>query len=287
MKNILTNIDFIAIIQAFLIFIALFIKKQNKHANRILAVVILFLGIDLFEKYCVLKGYIINFPYYPWGSIHDVYFYTPALYIYTRLITGTDEKFKSINLLHFIPLIIVFLINSMYYYSIDYHNTELVKGLIFSHTISFENIIFRIIEISYFLFYILLALLMINNYSIKIKDFYSNTGKINLLWLRFFLIFQVIIQISLNIAYFTYNPEHKINWFHIIASFLGLLILFMISIFSIIHPEILDRKEFLKIETEENDASYRKFRMGETKEKKYAEMITRLMEKEKPYLNEL
>ena len=127
---------------------------------------------------------------------------------------------------------------------------------------------------------------MKNNYSLKINNFYSNTSKINLFWLRLLLIFLVIIEISLNIAFFTYNPEQKINWFHIIASFFGLMILFMISIFSIIQPEILNRRGFLKIEKEQSDVSYRKFRMGEAKEKKYARMITQLMEKEKPYLNE-
>ena len=102
-KEIITYIFAIGAAQAIFLFFILWKKKENKFANKFLAVAMLTFAIDLLAGVSFLSGYIKNMPWVLGLNNSFPYLYGPLIYLYVVFLIHKKEKFELKNLVHFIP----------------------------------------------------------------------------------------------------------------------------------------------------------------------------------------
>jgi hypothetical protein len=102
----------LAALQGVLLSVALFTKKHNHTANLILAMATLALSIELATVVYYNSGWYRIYPHlmglsYPFPAL-----YGPLFFLYAQLISKKKEHLRSIDLLHFTPVLIVYCITA-------------------------------------------------------------------------------------------------------------------------------------------------------------------------------
>ena len=161
---------------------AMLIGKKNKHeADWILALWLFFMGVHLsFYYFSVTKQFFL-IPLLMGMEIPFPLIHGPFLYLYTSALTyqASDRKFRF---LHFLPFALAYIPllpfifspaeSKLYVYS---H-----KGQGYEWYLLTLNLSFIVSGIAY----VLLSLRKLNRHRKNISDQFSNTEKINLIWLR-------------------------------------------------------------------------------------------------------
>jgi AraC-like DNA-binding protein len=256
--------------QGFLLSLVLFtLKRGNKQANRIMAVIILLFTIMILPH---TKIEMHNQDTEDlWGQyfIHMLFFIIPPLiYYYVKSLTNISFSVTYKNLIHLLPfsfflavLILLRLLNAP-------DNLLQIMGIIMTVIIA--------LQLPLYLFYSI-RLLSVHRANIKLS--YSYLEKVNLNWLRFLLLGQIIIwPLFLLAEIINFQPRNYI-WI-----FLALFI-YLMGYFGLIQPEIF--VGIISNEVKELDNIKRKYaKSALTSEMadEYYCRLTKLMKDNKPYL---
>ena len=123
--------------------------------------------------------------------MNTAYALGPMIYLYVKSITTSNFKFKKVYWWHF-SLAIVFVVYRFSIYSYDllqpgFHETQ--NGYLKIH-LDEEYIqkISRFIETPFMLLYLAFTFQLFYNYRKKIKQYFSNTYKLELNWILSFLV---------------------------------------------------------------------------------------------------
>ena len=174
--------------------VVLLVGKQNKTpADRILIVWLFAMAFHLLLFYLFITGQIYKYPallgHLPYPLIHG-----PFLFIYTAELTRQQPKKRIIWLLHFLPVIIIYLA-LIHFFSL----TPAEKINVYRNNgAGYE----RISRICFFaiiisgIAYITASLFLLRRYKKLIKDEFSNIEKINLAWLRYLIYGLAVIWIG-------------------------------------------------------------------------------------------
>lgn len=192
----------------------LLITKQNKTgADKILFVWFIIVGLHLFLFYIYDNGYYKSFPYLLGVDIPLPLIHGPMLYMYTASITNQSKKW-IINILHFIPVILLYIFLIDFYFSSEelkiytYDNDG--KG--FEPLMQSISMLINLSGIIYFI----LSLSILRNHKKNISDYFSFSERINLNWLR-----NLIFGIGF-IWLFVFFADDKLTY--------GVIVLFVIFI---------------------------------------------------------
>ena len=199
----------------FFVLILLALRKTQAKANKFLTVFMLIIFLQYFFSSAerllyanvAILGYYLLIPLMLCNA--------PLLYFYIKGLTAESYKFKPIMFLHFVPAIVVLIINLLSFGNVPYSDKNLIITQQFSgQEISFPLLVYlRTYKVAQMLYnlqvvvYSIMMILLLFRHSINIKNFFSYKKNISLNWLKIFVILFVVITF---IDVFLYNiiPEN-------------------------------------------------------------------------------
>lgn len=282
MLEIIRTICLAGIIQGVLLFFVIILKKNNRQANRFLALYIIFLELDGVELYFASSGHIITASPYQLSIVPYSFIFGPSMYFYCVLLTAQVDTFSKKYLLLYMPFVIALVINIILFLS--FKTTDLPRAVIYANMIiNGGGLIFEII------LYVL-SLLMIQKYIGRLKEYFSAIDALKLSLFRAALVILILVVIfifiSLNLGGHV-RHEYKIP--DVIAIITTLVLIFAIAFFTMIRPEIFNRIQLVENAVPLEDTScpkYEKLRLPAQKEEYYVNKLQVYMEEKKPYLSE-
>ena len=174
-------------IQAFFLAILLFSKKNKNQADIFLTLWFFVVGLALADNYLRNTGFVFENPHFL-GLTYCIPMITgPFIFMYTLLLINRSDKIKYIHILHAFPFLIF-----ICYLLLNYYFLSAPEKLEYFHQMSDEPV-FMIYAAEFFLVfsgpaYNVMALFLLRKHSKNLKNNFSYTEKINLIWLRFILI---------------------------------------------------------------------------------------------------
>jgi AraC-like DNA-binding protein len=273
-----------------LLTISLFNKKENIAANRMLGITLLAYSLDIFYAlYTVAKLY-LKYPGFIGTSGLLPFIYSPALYLYTHLISENKKHFNLKYLYHFLPAVLMLF-------------SGLVLFFIFSEEVRLSLmdpylkkstfiIIMRTIIPFYGITYLLFSLSEIKKYHHRLKENFSNIEKLKLDWLIYLIVgialvwlLELVQIILIDIIGKPENIAYK--YIYVAVS----ILIYLITYKSLNRPEIFAGVELKEKEFDEEPSvkkigapPYIKSGLTEIKARRIIERLLIIMENEKPYL---
>jgi AraC-like DNA-binding protein len=176
---------FAGVILTFFLAFVLLGKKQKSESDFVLFFWLTAIGIHLLLFYLTFSKQIFSSPHLlgiilPFPLLHG-----PFVYLYTSALTGNRLRWKE-TIAHFIPALGITLAASGFY-TLSGDEKLMVyagKGEGFGVLLFINTLLFRISGIVY----VLLSLWQLRKFGKRISDEFSNTGKINLYWLRYLIL---------------------------------------------------------------------------------------------------
>ncbi|MBA4407133.1 hypothetical protein C0389_07660 [bacterium] len=286
MPNTLTFILLFGALQGLLLAVTLFFKKQNQHANRTLAVAILCLSLDLLSVYSTMMGLYKENPSI-FGATHAFPFiYGPIFYLYTKILSGNEKKFRLKYLIHLIPFVMAHLYVSPFY--LLSHQEKLVRINQYLTEIQTDMLVIGILKPIHGLVYTALSLNLLEGFSKKIKRGFSNIDKINLDWLKYLIVSTTVVWIVVIISFMNFFITESAAIFDPIIYLSMSVLIYAIGYGALNQPEVFTQTEFIdetKAELELAKEKYEKSTLNETDIQKIKTELLKLMNSKKLFLN--
>jgi len=291
MIDLFPNIFMLAIIQGVLLSIFLVVKKNNQHANRVLAVAIFILSLDLLSTYFFFTKLYLYFPIIFGANFAFPFIYGPVFYIYTKILISNEKKFSAKDLLHFIPFVLVHLYVSPFY--LLSHQEKLARIDQFINQVQVDLVFIGFFKPIHGILYTILSLRLINKFNKKIQETFSNIEKKKLDWLEYLITATMVVWIIVAALVFVgiiFNPDY--GAFDFVIYFSISLFIYAIGYGALNQPEVFgSHAEEIIFSPKENLQSPAKYEKSSLTEKDIEQIRTKLLEQmknEKLYLsNEL
>lgn len=280
-SNIISYVFIIGAAQGFLLSVFLLKKKENQTANRLLGILMIIFAVDLLNGAAFLTGLIKYFPWAMGFSNTFPYLYGPMIFLYVKILTEGDSKFRTSFWLHFTPFVLVQIYGLLFFYFegpeyqlslLDFEKAPPWHVQLVGNIIPFHGVT-----------YVVLTIVESYRYNRKIKQSFSNIEKINLAWIRHFVAGTVVVWIIVLLAYmlnFVYGEQFQANiLIYISISFL----LYSLGIKSLQQPQV--SFEVIEENGDKKPPQYKKSGLDESIAEEILISLKKLIEEEKPYLN--
>jgi AraC-like DNA-binding protein len=274
--NSLHTVLMLGSLQGFILaLILVFKKKGNKTANRFLAIILFYLS------FAIIFHSLSHARVLPFLEIHTIIlgitfvFIIPLLYFYVKALTSYRFLFKKKDGIHFLPFVFCLLLSLLFLLS--------EHGLIhlFSMGKDMLHNIISIISFIVFAFYILLANIKLFHHTKTINNNFSNVDRINLFWLRLFLLlltFLLIFAVVFDLIF------HLRNWDIIWLA--CTIIIYIISYFGLAQPAIFTVPVVdVGLSMRNKSKKYKKSSLDEEKAQKHLMKLKSEMQLRKSYLD--
>ncbi len=213
----------------------LFFDKTNKKANFYLAFLVLICVGSLFHNFLIESEI--------YAQKNELYFLPvifslgigPFLFLYVRTLLNNTKINTSKLFLHLLPLLIQFVV-----YLVCFVQKTADKYNIYSKI--YEPLINPIQNIAVYFsvaFYVYLSFIEIKKYKQLLNNFYSNSDRIAMLWLKKILyVFMGYYMLSIFFLIISYSFKSNTNYFP--SDFIRYVIIFIIAIFAIKQNSLID-----------------------------------------------
>src|SRR5688572_24909019 len=168
-------------------------KKHKSAADRLLIVWLIVIAFHLLLFYLFITGKIYDYPalmgHLPYPLLHG-----PFLFLYTLALTRQQAKFKMVWLIHFIPVLILYLFFIPFFSlpAAEKINVFRNKGAGYETLMTVCLISIIISGIAY----IIASLVLLRRYRKSIENEFSDIEKIKLAWLRYLIYGLAVIWIA-------------------------------------------------------------------------------------------
>ncbi len=292
--------------------IQLFLRPENRRANRLLAVLLGIFALNLFELFLEEMGYYRQFPHMLWSFTSAPFLYGPLIFLYAGTLTGRFSRFKPIYLLNFIPFFLHFATILPFYlktgdFKIAAYDHYLVSGF----PTHFKPLFTYSLKLLHYALYLGLTLQLIARYRREMEEQYSELERLDLGWLKLLAIVN-LAMIGIFLATVTghgleiITMTHGITrisylWDTALIYIVGILAMRQAPIFNdyrrIIEPATTGRDESTPLPdpplashdspltTHEPKVKYEKSRLDDHIADAYLAELTTHMRTAKPYLN--
>jgi len=184
---------------AFFLEFVLISKKGKSTADKILSVWMFVLGTHLLLYYSDYSGLVLKYHFLEGVSTPFPLLHGPLLYLYAKALTNSENRLGSLELLHFLPALIVVVRMIPFFLLSGNDKMEFVENL--AHE---GSLFMTIVLISFMvsgLVYITLSLLLLRRHRKFLVLNYSNTDRIDLNWLRYLIIGMIVIYSIVTIGH--------------------------------------------------------------------------------------
>lgn len=302
-ETIINTIFYIGCIQGIILTIFLFNVKTNIISNRLLGILTFLWAVILLVFALQSYGLYRHFPHLLKIFFPLLFAWFPLFYLSVKYLITSHYKFVKVDLLHFIPMSIIILLNFGFYFKSGSEKLDIVnssEGYYFIvDTIGEEMLSIQGIVYSIF------TLIILSNYMQKVVEFHSNISLTILKGIKAGIILSLIAWVIgiLGTIIERAQIDIGIDLFLFVYLFF-VAIIYIISIIAIRSPEVYklkgeDLSDLLmpsKLEKSANDLivqkninqDIKKDGLGFKEEAFETELNDRLlefMEKSKPYLN--
>ena len=256
-------------------------KKRKSLSDKILIAWLFTLGIHLLLFYLRYSEKIYKYPILLGWDIPLPLLHGPFLFLYVMALTNQLPKRKHTLYIHSIPILFSY-ISLIPFYSLSASERVEVfknegKGFELLMIILFIAII--VSSITYFTF----SILFLRKYKNKIESIFSNTEKINLIWLRY-LIYGMV---SIYLISFFFGEVYIYSALTIFVLIIGYYGIRQVGVFSdkIIEPiqEITPSKNAATEKLDEKEKKYTKSGLSKVQSEKIYQQLTQIMQNEKIY----
>ena len=297
--DIITVILLLASAQGFFLALIIFRKHGKLFANRFLGLLLVIYSLVVLNLFFSDIGYYKIFPILIPVTTAFPLLLGPLHFMYVKYLTKNQQKMDTVDFLHFLPFLAVFL-----YFVVSYHSQSQIKSsLFYSDPEDYPTVfmIFNWLLIVQAFIYIVVSLSIIKKYSHYYKDTFSSMEQIRLDWIRnitylvaagliIFTIENLFLQLGVNISnYFT------------ISSIIVAVYIYTIGYTGFAKSEIFEQPEmarslnqipFLNHENQMMEQSkskdpgnkYEKSGLSDDKAKEYLKNLRDLMADKKPYI---
>ncbi len=275
-KEIIKYIFVIGVAQAIVLFFILWKKKENKLANKLLAITMLVFALDLSGGVFFLSGYLKYIPWFLGLNSAFPYLYGPLIYLYLVFLIRKQEKFVWYDLLHFLPFFLIQVYGLLFFYFegaqyqlslLDFNIEQPWHIQLIGKGIPISGII-----------YLGFTVYEASNFNKKIKNSFSNIEGVEVSWLLY-LIFGtaaiwlvVLLSYALNIVY---GDSIQAN----------LLIYVSLSIFLYTFAIKSYKQPQLTANEIDDNSSYKKSGLSESKAEEILEKVIGHMKTNRPFLD--
>jgi len=157
-------------------------KKHKAPADRILVVWLIVIALHLFLFYIFITGKIYDYPvlmgHLPYPLLHG-----PFLFLYTAALTGQQARFKMVWLIHFIPVLVLYLFFIPFFRLPAAEKINVYRNKGAGYETLMDICLISIIISG--LAYVIACLVLLRKYRKSIENEFSNIEKIKLAWLRY------------------------------------------------------------------------------------------------------
>lgn len=280
--EIIEPVIYIGLSQTFFAALLIVTKKPASTANKLMSTLMFMLFFDL--VFVMVKIKIIEFYSFPFIA----FTYGPILYLYVLFMTKPGLKFSYLNLLHFIPFLVFFVV------SVIFRQAEVFTNLsdFFVHD---KIISLRIVYgVSFFLsisVYSILAFIEISKHQRNLKNLVSYTsGQLTLNWLKIisisfyasYIIFFLLGGLNMIVSFIPFDPYYTI--FVFIALFSFIYGYYVIKQPDLLKALVSDQNELAAV-VKEPVRSYLKSGLKKAEAQKLLKKIIEYTEENKPYLD--
>ena len=269
----------IGFVQAFFIGLILLNKKNKSLPDKILAIWIFLIGLNLLLFYVHFIDYYQNLPHLlglivPLPLVHG-----PFLLLYVLFLTKPKQSFNRLLLTHFVPAFSYYLLLSpimllpadekLYYVFEVMPDDPPIYIAIFGFLITISGPI-----------YIIWSLILLRKHTQGIKQNFSYTEKINLTWLRNLIFGMIIIWVAVLLAEFLEENAGAALVFSMVTLFV-----FAIGYFGIRQGVIFtDTLEIDGRNDKENNEKYKNSPLDVEQSQSLLDRLLIFMKDKKPYL---
>jgi AraC-like DNA-binding protein len=281
---------------AFFLAMLLIAKSNKTTADVILSIWLMCIGLHLALFYIAITYNYTEFPYLLGVAVPFPLLHGPLLYFYTAALTDQHLFLKKYWILHFVPPLIGYLLLSPFYLLSIKEKFQVFE----TNGINFQietRVIGALVNISGIL-YVIVSLWLLRQHGKLIKERFSYSEKINLVWLRYLVYGTGLIWIAV-----LFRNNHVIfSSATVFVIFLGYFGINQVGIFNQTPPstpsikhsdEGTTRRYDNPIESSEtintspiaDKPKYEKSGLNESIAREIHKNLILVMEKNKPYLN--
>ncbi len=260
----------------FLGFLLLTLKRGNKTANSLLGILMLLFSFSI-------SGFLLQrtetYQYFSFliGLPSTVLFlFGPMFLFYVKELTFKNFKFKSADLLHFIPFAALII----YKIPLFFQTTVVKLRYVELSTDSVSHLIILSLQTLHLFVYLYYVNGLLNDYEAEIKKTMSSIDKLNLRWIKFginaFVMIFGLMAVFIVLFFAGFDLYDHFN--NIIPVLVSVAIL-SIGYLGLSRPIII-------AEEPENNRSkkYEKSSLTSEKSEKYLKMLMQVIEEKKPFL---
>lgn len=283
--EIIEPIIYIGLSQTFFTALLLGTKKPSGTANKLMATLMFMLFFDL--VFVLIKIKIIDFYAFPFIA----FTYGPILFLYVHFMIHPGRKFNYLNLLHFIPFLVFFVVSVVFRQEDVFTNLEdfFVQDKIFSLRIIYGLCFFLSMSV-----YSIIVFIMISRHQKNLKNLLSySSGMLTLNWLKIlsisfyvsYVILFILGGLNIIVRFLTFDPYYTIFVFIALFSFIY-------GFYVVKQPGMLD--EFIeekaneagsRVKTANNRVGYIKSGLKKAEAEKLLKKLLDFSEREKPFLD--
>ncbi len=280
--EIIEPVIYIGLSQTFFAALLIVTKKPASIANKLMSTLMFMLFFDL--VFVMVKIKIIEFYSFPFIAFS----YGPILYLYVLFMTKPGLKFSYLNLLHFIPFLVFFVVSVIFRQEEVFTNLSnfFVQDKIISLRIVYGASFFLSISV-----YSILAFIEISKHQKNLKNLVSYTsGQLTLNWLKIisisfytsYIIFFLLGGLNMIVSFIPFDPYYTIFVFIALFSFIY-------GYYVIKQPDLLNalvsNQDELAAVVKEPVKGYLKSGLKKAEAQKLLKKLIEYTEEHKPYLD--
>jgi AraC-like DNA-binding protein len=273
----------IILFQLLLLIVFLLASKKGKRlSNFLLAGFFFLLFINLVDGVLAFTGFFQRHAAFAHMEDGFVFLIGPVLYFYTLSLIYQDFGFERRHLFHLIPFIVFTTVYLVFYHTRSDEYQQMVQASIVSHNLP-PGFYFSIVLIyAHIGTYVALSVHAIRKYRAKIREEYSNIGKINLDWL-IFMLYSVTLVLFVSLLYTVLPAVGLSDYFDLV--FLSTFIFLFVFVIGVVWKGLRQPEIFAGITTEEDVVKKYTLAMNPDDRETIRRKLIELMDHEKVYLD--
>lgn len=302
MEEFISILSIIGVFQGIFFGLVLFSRKNNRTANRFLALLLITITYPMLMRFFIIKEMFQAAFFTEFFMPGMILLHGPAIYFYSSSMTLRDPFYWKKSIIHFIPSILV----TILHIGINIANLKDVSLLTGIQDLDrirrqfawYFMPLFMISSILIFI-YAVKAWHKLRKYEKAIRAYYSDIEKISLRWIKTLIIFFILMFSAMHIIHALLSAKLAGEILFLIPALLAFAMVIVSSYLAISQQDLFATLKIVQIQ-DENSATvkgddeqsnfaslkYERHNLNEASSLRYLHQLQEYMKAEKPFLDD-